>query len=166
MRPASHPVDLMRRLGMLVAPCLLALALADGAALAESTEAAITDAAALRALLVGNTLYGANMRDGGVVFKWSEYHCPNGRSIYVRGQDVLRGKWWLEGSEVCYAYNELEPGAQFCFRFKPKGDGGYDLVGRGDPPANASEVTVLGHVTGDPFRIQKLVGGTCEELSS
>jgi hypothetical protein len=34
------------------------------------------------------------------------------------------------------------------------------------PAADVSSVTILGQVAGDPFKIQNLVGGTCEELSS
>jgi hypothetical protein len=145
---------------------LLALSLAGGAARAENAGVAITDPAILRSFLTGNTLYGANSRNGAVDFKWSEYHCANGRSIYVRGLEIYRGKWWLEGSEVCYAYNELDPGAHFCFRLFPQGDGTYDLESRADPSADVSRVTILGQVAGDPFKIQNLVGGTCEELSS
>ncbi len=140
--------------------------LATGFAFAQGTGDVIGDPAELRHLITGNTLFGANTKDGVVEFKWSEYHCANGRSIYVRGLDILRGKWWLEGSEVCYSYNDLDPAAHYCFQFLPRGDGGYDLVSRGDAPADATEVTVLGQAPGDPFKIQKLVGGTCEELSS
>jgi hypothetical protein len=140
--------------------------LATSLAFAQGSGVVIGDPAQLRDLIAGNTLFGANTKDGVVEFKWSEYHCANGRSIYVRGLDILRGKWWLEGSEVCYSYNDLDPAAHFCFQFQPRGDGGYDLISRGNAPLDSAEVTVLGQVAGDPFKIQNLVGGTCGELSS
>ncbi len=145
---------------------LLLLTVLVSGAWAQSTGMAWSGATALRNFLAGNTVFGANTYKGAVDFKWSEYHCPNGRSLYVRGSDVYRGKWWLEGSEVCYTYDKLDPGKHFCFRVFPQGDGTYDLAGRDDPAEDVSTVTILGQVAGDPFKIQKLVGGTCGELSS
>ena len=149
-----------------VSVLLVVLVIWNGDASAQNTGEAWGDAAALRKFFAGNTVYGANSRHGAVNFKWSEYHCANGRSVYVRGLDIYRGKWWLEGSEVCYAYDDLDPGAHFCFRLFPRGDGTYDLESRADPSEDVSRVTILGQVAGDPFKIQNLVGGTCEELSS
>ena len=150
----------------LVPALLLALGAWDGRAIAQDAGAAWRDAVALRNFFDGNTVYGANLYKGAVDFKWSEYHCPNGRSVYLRGSDIYRGRWWLEGSEICYTYDELDPGEHFCFTVFPQGDGTYDLAGRGDPDADVSSVTILGQLAGDPFKIQNLVGGTCEELSS
>ena len=86
--------------------------------------------------------------------------------LTTTSSNIFRGKWWPEGSEVFYTYDELDPGEHFCFTVFPQGDGTYDLAGRGDPAADVSSVTILGQVAGDPFKIQNLVGGTCEELSS
>lgn len=131
---------------------------------AEDAGVAIAEPAALRSFVVGNTLYGATSMEGEGAYKWSEYHCSNGRSIYVRGLEVFRGTWWLEGNEVCYAYDEIDPGEQFCFQVVPRGDGSYDMVGRNAP--DGTKVTVLGQLAGDPFKIQQLKRGTCGDLSS
>jgi hypothetical protein len=142
------------------------LLLALGGRASAEDDTALQTADELRAFLAGNTLYGENSYDGVRDFKWSEYHCPAWRSVYLRGHDIFRGKWWLEGNEVCYTYPDLEPGVNYCFRVEPQDDGTFEMIGRGDPPGERSRVTVLGRATGDPFHIQKLVGGTCDDLSS
>ena len=150
---------------------LLAIGVGSGAAAQDApaviAPAVIADAATLDELLAGNTLYGANTYHGLIEFKWSEFHCPGGRSIYLRGLELYRGKWWLEENEVCYSYEELSPGETYCFHVQPRGDGTYDMQGRDETDDESqAKVKVLGRVVGGPFNIQKLAGGSCDELSS
>lgn len=141
------------------------LALSGAPGSAQDIGAAISDPKKLREILAGNTAFGVNRREGDPDIKWSEYHCQNGRSLYIYGLDFHRGRWWLEGDEVCYTYEDADPGENSCFRFYSAGNGSYDLTAR-DTPAGSYEVTLQGVVPGDPFRIQKLDGGSCEGLSS
>jgi hypothetical protein len=164
MKGDAMGMGLLLRRRMLLG-LLLAIGVGGGAA-AQDAPAAIADAAALSSLLAGNTLYGANTYRGEIEFKWSEFHCPGGRSIYLRGFELYRGKWWLEGNEVCYSYEKIDPGQNFCFQMLPRGDGSYDMKERSETADDPVRVEVLGRVIGDPFNIQKLSGGSCDELSS
>jgi hypothetical protein len=153
--------------GMMV---LLLLALSAAGTSAEEAPArpspdltAVTDATTLEALLVDTTLYGILNYSG--VERWSEYYCANGRALYVRGTEAIRGRWWVEAPLMCFQYDAPENNGAYCFETYLHTNGTYHLRDSAVPEAGIV-VIVEGRIRGDVFGMQKTLGMTCEDLSS
>lgn len=146
------------------------LALAGIAAMAAHAEepaaaGAITDPAAISKILSNQTMLGYFQYDGGSKDRWTEYHCPNGQSRYIHGTDFLRGVWGVSKGRVCYTYDRPHPGEIYCFELFQDEAGLYKLR-NADHPEDGFTVFISESLPGDPFKLQKLDGGSCENLSS
>jgi hypothetical protein len=142
-------------------------ALADGSPAngPTPTDTPVTDAGDLRAILSGYTLLGYFQHEGGPPDRWTEYHCPNGQSRYIHGVEFSRGKWTIEDGHVCYTYDRPNPGEVSCFDFFRDQAGAYKLISTAFREEGFT-VFISNRLAGDPFKIQKLDGGACEDLSS
>lgn len=117
----------------------------------------------LQRFYAGNTTYGTNLFADQGGFEWSEYHCPNGRSIYLRGDEIYIGQWWSSDNHVCYTYPDFDPGIDHCFNIFAMTDGSY--VAKNIESENRVTVRIKGRLLGDPLNLR--VGhGRCDDLSS
>ena len=88
----------------------------------------VTDPAAIKAKLDDVTIYG-RYYDGE---NWIEYHLADGRTAYWEKGCTYPGKWWLQDSEVCYAYPNYRNGAPNCFLLFVRPDGSVQFVAVAD----------------------------------
>src|SRR5690348_11263827 len=79
----------------------------------------ITDPAEITRHMAGNTLSGVLKETGEA---WTEFYCDTGRSLYEFG-GINLGKWWTEGSKVCFAYEYNDYQLPRCFDMFGKPDG-------------------------------------------
>ena len=129
-----------------VARYLLALALLWPAPVRAADDgdlgAVVSDPAQIRALMVGNTLGGTYEETGE---SWAEYYCDSGKSLYDFRGEIFLGKWWLEGSAVCFSYAWSNYQHAQCFAVMQRADRALALVAedgsgvrvmtfRSDPP--------------------------------
>ncbi|WP_374654626.1 hypothetical protein [Dongia sp.] len=141
------------------------MAIASHADEPVADEGAITDTAEIEAILSGHTMLGYFQYRGEAKDRWTEYHCPNGQSRYIHGTDFLRGVWRVGNGRVCYTYDRPNPGEMYCFQLFKDAAGLYKLRDA-DHPADDFTVFISESLPGDPFKLQKLDGGSCENLSS
>jgi hypothetical protein len=153
--------------------CLVAISLASVphvATLAEEDGAVqldgltpVTEGAALKDLLSDMTLYGIFPQDGNL--RWSEYYCPNGRALYTRELEAIRGRWWIAAPQMCFQYETPDSPGAYCFDTFAHRDGSYHLRDS-DYPAEGIIVIVQGRIKGDAFGMQRVLGMSCQDLSS
>ena len=72
---------------------------------------AVDDPNAIKTLLDNLTIYG-RYTDG---TDWIEYHSPTGRSAYWEKGCTSPGVWWIQESQICYAYPNYRNGEPNCF---------------------------------------------------
>lgn len=120
----------------------------------------VVDVETLRGLLSDATLYGtfAAFADA----RWSEYYCRNGKSIYLVGDMVEQGEWWVAEPQVCFSYDRPEGSETFCYLTYLLTDGSYLMRSL----ESNFDVRVQGRIAGDAFNMQRLKGMACEDLSS
>lgn len=131
----------------------------------QGDAVAISDPADLRTIFGGYTIIGFFQLPDGVQDTWTEYHCPNGQSRYIRGGDLFKGRWQLRDGHICYSYDRPNPGETYCFDVYGDQNGGYELI-LTDHEEDGFRVFITRRLLGDPFRIQKLDGGSCDGLTS
>ena len=131
----------------------------------QAGETAISDPAALQAILGGHTIIGYFETPEGGHDNWTEYHCPNGQSRYIHDGELMKGLWRLRDGHVCYSYDRPDPGETFCFDVYADQGNGYKLILVGEEE-EGFVVFISQRLSGDPFKILKLDGGSCEDLSS
>jgi len=118
----------------------------DTAALGEP----ITDPVEITRHMAGNTLSGVLKETGE---SWAEFYCDTGRSLYEFG-GINLGKWWTEGSKVCFAYEYNDYRLPRCFDMFGKPDGSLAFSGIDD---SGRPLTFLSGpaVPGDPFHLEE-----------
>ena len=118
----------------------------DSAALGEP----ITDPVEITRHMAGNTLSGVLKETGET---WVEFYCDTGRSLYEFG-GINLGKWWTEGSKVCFAYEYNDYRLPRCFDMFGKPDGSLAFSGIDD---SGRPLTFLSGpaVPGDPFHLEE-----------
>jgi hypothetical protein len=124
----------------------------------------ITDPAALHAIYAGHTVIGTNHFPDQPPKKWSEFHCPNGKSRWVYESKLYDGKWWIKDGRACFAYQEWDNGNTACFDVYAGKEGGLNLVDQAYPELGV--IIIATSLPGDPLKIQKLDGGSCEDATS
>jgi hypothetical protein len=119
----------------------------------QAGETAISDPAALQAILGGYTIIG--------YFETPE----GGQSRYIHDGELMKGLWQLRDGHVCYSYDRPELGETYCFDVYADQGNGYKLIAIGDEE-EGFVVFISQRLRGDPFKILKLDGGSCEDFSS
>lgn len=79
----------------------------------------VTDPAAIKAALDDLTIYG-RYYDGE---DWIEYHLKDGRTAYSVKGCTYPGTWWVDQSNICYAYPNYQDNAPNCFVMFMRADG-------------------------------------------
>jgi hypothetical protein len=120
----------------------------------------VSDRQILLDLLADATLYGT-FRDS-PMDKWSEYCCRNGKAIFVLNSEIAHGRWWIDAPRACFAYQRTDGTAAFCYLTYLLSDG--TNVMRSEE--RQLDVVIQGRIPGDAFKMQRLEGMACEDLSS
>lgn len=84
----------------------------------------VTDPGAIKAALDDLTIYG-RYYDGE---DWIEYHLKDGRTAYNEKGCTYPGKWWVEESNICYAYPNYRDNTPNCFVMFMRPDGSIQFV--------------------------------------
>jgi hypothetical protein len=110
----------------------------------------ITDPVEITRHMAGNTLSGVLKETGET---WAEFYCDTGRSLYAFG-GINFGKWWTEGSKVCFAYEYNDYRLPRCFDMFGKPDGSLAFSGIDD---SGRPLTFLSGppVPGDPYHLEE-----------
>jgi len=124
----------------------------------------IMDPAKLREIYAGNTMIGINRFPDQPELKWSEFQCRNGQTRWAYDGRLYPGRWSAQDGHVCFAYDDIAEGTMYCFDVYDDENGGYKLVATTEPELGF--VVFVSPLPGDPLKIQKLDGGSCEDATS
>ncbi|HVO03515.1 MAG TPA: hypothetical protein VMT54_15015 [Candidatus Cybelea sp.] len=141
---------------------LLAAALLGAApALADQGDIGtpVTDPAAIRNVMVGNTLGGVFEETGEA---WAEYYCDTGKSLYDFRGTISLGKWWVEKSQVCFTYDWSDYQHVQCFAMYEAKDRTLNLVAQDDAGARLMTFHSDPPLPGDPYHLEQRATHGCQ----
>ncbi len=122
--------------------------------------ALVSDPAAIRQLLVGNTLSGT-MKETGKY--WVEFYCATGKSIYYFDHQITLGKWRMrDDGQVCFRYDWDAYGYEGCYQLFENGSRDLTWVKTNDLPDDPATFLSGLPKPGDPLQLESRAHNGCK----